>query len=66
MLYYYRLRARYFPRIKITGCLGYIGKRNYNEYIGAVSMIVAALETKGIIQPDNWNSLPRPQKQKNH
>ena len=53
-----------FSRIKITGCLGYIGKRDYNEYIGAVSMIVAALETKGIIQPDHWNSLPRPQKQK--
>jgi hypothetical protein len=53
-----------FSRIKITGCLGYIGKRDYNEYIGAVSTIVAALETKGVIQPDNWNSLPRPQKQK--
>jgi hypothetical protein len=53
-----------FSRIKITGCLGYIGKRDYNEYVGAVSVIVAALETKGVIQPNNWNSLPRPQKQK--
>ena len=53
-----------FSRIKITGCLGYIGKLNYNEYIGAVSVIVTALETKGIIQPDHWNSLPRPKKQK--
>ncbi len=53
-----------FSRIKITGCLGYIGKRDYNEYIGAVSTIVAALETKGVIQPDRWNSLPRPQKQR--
>ena len=53
-----------FSRIKITGCLGYIGKRDYNEYVGAVSVIVAALENKGVIQPDNWNSLPRPQKQK--
>ena len=53
-----------FSRIKITGCLGYIGKRDYNEYIGAVSTIVAALETKGVIQSDRWNSLPRPQKQR--
>ena len=53
-----------FSRIKITGCLGYIGKRQYNEYIGAVSVIVAALETKRIIQPESWNSLPRPQKQR--
>ncbi len=53
-----------FSRIKITGCLGYIGKRDYNEYIGAVSTVVAALETKGVIQPNNWNSLPRPQKQR--
>ena len=53
-----------FSRIKITGCLGYIGKHNYNEYIGAVSVIVAALETKGVIQPNNWNSLPRPKKQR--
>ncbi len=53
-----------FSRIKITGCLGYIGKRDYNEYIGAVSMIVAALETKEVIQPNHWNSLPRPQKQR--
>ena len=53
-----------FSRIKITGCLGYIGKRDYNEYVGAVSVIVAALENKGVIQPDNWNSLPRPQKQR--
>ncbi len=53
-----------FSRIKITGCLGYIGKRDYNEYIGAVSMIVAALETKEVIQPNQWNSLPRPRKQR--
>ncbi len=53
-----------FSRIKITGCLGYIGKRDYNEYIGAVSMIVAALETKEVIQPNHWNSLPRPRKQR--
>ncbi len=53
-----------FSRIKITGCLGYIGKRDYNEYIGAVSMIVASLETKEVIQPNHWNSLPRPQKQR--
>ena len=38
-----------FSRIKITGCLGYINKRQYNEYVGAVSVIVAALETKGVI-----------------
>ena len=53
-----------FSRIKVTGCLGYIGKRDYNEYIGAVSTIVAALETKRVMQPDHWNSLPRPQKQR--
>ncbi len=53
-----------FSRIKITGCLGYIGKRQYNEYVGAVSVVVAALETKGVIQPENWNSLSRPKKQK--
>ena len=53
-----------FSRIKITGCLGYIGKRQYNEYVGAVSVIVAALETKGVIQPETWNSLSRPKKQK--
>ncbi len=53
-----------FSRIKITGCLGYIGKRDYNEYIGAVSTIVAALETKEVIQPNQWNSLPRPRKQR--
>ena len=53
-----------FSRIKITGCLGYIGKRDYNEYVGAVSVIVAALETKGVIQSDRWNSLPKPKKQR--
>ena len=26
-------------------------------------MIVAALETKGVIQPEQWHTLPRPQKQ---
>ncbi len=53
-----------FSRIKITGCLGYIGKRDYNEYVGAVSVIVAALETKDVIQPNSWNSLSRPKKQR--
>lgn len=27
-------------------------------------MIVAVLETKGVIQPEHWNLLPRPHKQK--
>ncbi len=49
-----------FSRIKITGCLGYIGKRQYNEYVGAVSVVVAALETQGIIKPDSWSTLSRP------
>ncbi len=53
-----------FSRIKITGCLGYIGKRQYNEYVGAVSVVVAALETKGVIKPDSWSTLSRPKKQK--
>jgi hypothetical protein len=53
-----------FSRIKITGCLGYIGKRQYNEYVGAVSVVVAALETKGLIKPDSWSTLSRPKKQK--
>ena len=53
-----------FSRIEVTGCLGYIGKRLYNEYVGAVSVIVAALETRSVIQPNNWHSLTRPQTQK--
>ena len=32
--------------------------------MGAVSVLVAALENKAVIQPDHWNSLPRPQKQR--
>ena len=38
-----------FSRIKISGCLGYVGQEQYNEYVGAVSMIVAALETREVI-----------------
>ncbi len=53
-----------FSRIKISGCLGYISQEQYNEYIGAVSLIVAALETREIIQPQQWNIMTRPQKQK--
>ncbi|MBS0351851.1 MAG: hypothetical protein JSR33_11850, partial [Proteobacteria bacterium] len=46
-----------FARIKITGCFGYISKRQYNEYVGAVSVIVSALETKGVIQSVQWSTL---------
>ena len=53
-----------FSRIKIGGCLGYISQARYNEYVGAVSVIVAALESRKVLQPENWHTLPRPQKQK--
>ena len=54
-----------FSRIKIGGCLGYVGQEQYNEYVGAVSVIVAALETRQVFRPDQWNSvMTRPQKQK--
>ncbi len=52
-----------FSRIKISGCLGYISREQYNEYVGAVSRIVAALETRGVLRPNQWTDLPRPQKQ---
>ena len=42
-----------FSRIKISGCLGYIGAGKYNEYVGAVSVIVAALETREVLSPLN-------------
>ncbi|MBS0350176.1 MAG: FG-GAP repeat protein [Proteobacteria bacterium] len=53
-----------FSRIKIGGCLGYISQGQYNEYVGAVTLIVAALETRGIINPDNWHTLTRSEKQR--
>ncbi len=53
-----------FSRIKIGGCLGYINQSEYNEYVGAVTLIVGALEKRGVIQADNWHQLPRPEKQK--
>ncbi len=54
-----------FSRIKIGGCLGYVGQEQYNEYVGAVSVIVAALEARQVFPPDQWNSImTRPQKQK--
>jgi Cadherin-like len=53
-----------FARIKITGCFGYISKRQYNEYVGAVSVIVSALETKGVIQSAQWSSLSTAQTQR--
>ena len=53
-----------FSRIKISGCLGYIGSEKYNEYVGAVSMIVAALETREVLHPNQWSIMARPQKQK--
>ena len=54
-----------FSRIKIGGCLGYVGQEQYNEYVGAVSVIVAALETRQVFRPDQWNNvMTRPQKQK--
>ncbi len=46
------------------GCLGYISQREYNEYVGAVSAVVAAMETRGVLHPDSWHTLLRPQKQR--
>lgn len=53
-----------FSRIKISGCLGYISQEQYNEYVGAVSVIVAALETREVLHPSQWSTITRPQKQK--
>jgi hypothetical protein len=41
-----------------------ISREQYNEYVGAVSRIVAALKTRNVLQPNQWNDMQRPQKQK--
>ncbi len=53
-----------FSHIKISGCLGYIGQEQYNEYVGAVSVILAALETQNVIKPETWKSISKQEKQR--
>ncbi len=52
-----------FSRIKITGCLGYINQHQYNEYVGAVGVIIQSLETKGVLHPDRWHEVQRAERQ---
>ena len=52
-----------FSRIKITGCLGYINQQQYNEYVGAVGVIIQSLEAKGVLHADHWHEVQRAERQ---
>ena len=52
-----------FSRIKITGCLGYINQHQYNEYVGAVGVVIQSLEAKEVLHADRWHEVQRADRQ---